>query len=683
MNTAILNNGTTGYSTLLHEIGHAIGMKHPDQEVVTADGVDHNQVLDPSEDSSQYTIMSETGDANGGSGHFFALDKLAAADLYGPAGTGGVYTVSSSGVVSSAEWSWDAVSQTLIQTAESADATIHGTSVDDIIYGYDYGGTVATSGTISMFGLDGDNTLYAGSGTTNLYGGPDTNTLIGGAGNDSFYVYSYQTTVVDAYTTGNNALYATGVSVTLPENVDTLHLFGSGLTGTGNDQDDSIFGDGVYSNTLIAGSGNDYIVGGSGGNTLVAGTGIDTLYGGAGANTFVYAPGAAPVNNPNGTDYIGDFKPGTDKLDFSAFARAGYDLTFVGTAPLTAPGQVDYYTSGGVTFVEGDVTSAAGADFEIQMAGTLDLQAGDFNFEPACYASGTLILTVDGEIPVEDLAIGDRVMTLSGEAKPVKWIGRRSYTGWLAAGNPKVMPVCFKTGALADGVPRHELWLSPEHAIYLDGVLVPAELLVNGSSIVKADAVDEVHYFHLELEEHDVILAEGAWTESFVDDDSRGMFHNAAEYRALYPKPKFSDEVRYCAPRVEEGFELEALRRRLAGRAQRLRPDGTAPEAPLHGQLEVVAHNRISGWAHNPAAPERPVSLVVLSDGAEIGRVTAHRYRRDLAEAGLGNGHHGFELILPSCGLTAAWRHTIEVCRADDGAILPGSPRLLPVRTVA
>ena len=291
MNSDYLNNGTVDLGTLLHEIGHAIGMKHPDQVVYTAEGVEHNQVLDPSENSADYTIMSETGDAaNETNPSLFPLDKLAAADLYGPAGTGGVETISASGVNSVSNWVWDAYTETLTQTAVSANETIHGTSVNDIIYGYDYGGSVPTNGTIGLFGLDGTNYLYAGSGTTALYGGPDTNTLVGGASNDSFYVYSNQTTVTDAYTTGNNTLYASGVNATLPENVDTLYLYGSGLTGTGNDQNDRIFGDGVYSNTLIAGTGNDYIVGGSGGNTLVAGTGIDTMYGGAGANTFCSRP---------------------------------------------------------------------------------------------------------------------------------------------------------------------------------------------------------------------------------------------------------------------------------------------------------------------------------------------------------------------------------------------------------
>ena len=482
--------------------------------------------------------------------------------------------MSASGVNSVSNWSWDATTDTLTQTAISANETIHGTSVDDIIYGYDYGGSVATSGTISMFGLDGTNTLYAGSGTTNLYGGPDANTLVGGAGNDSFYVYSDQTSVLDAYTTGNNALYATGVNATLPENVDTLQLFGSGLTGTGNDQNDSIFGDGVYSNTLIAGTGNDYIVGGSGGNTLVAGTGIDTMYGGTGANIFVFAPGDAPVNNPNGTDYIGDFKPGTDKLDFSAFKRAGHELTFVGTAPLTAPGQVDYSTSGGFTFVEGDVTSAAGADFEIQMDGSLNLQASDFNFGSACYAIGTFILTDRGEIAVEHLTAGDHVTTMSGASRPIRWIGYRRIDCSRHPDPRQVWPVRVGAGAFGEGLPRRDLWLSPDHAVYMRGVLIPIKLLVNGSTIRQIQ-MNAVTYYHVELSRHDILLAEGLPAESYLDTGNRYMFENGGASLLLHPYLEHeNDQARRdtesCVPFVCDAERVEPLWHSLAARAEKL-----------------------------------------------------------------------------------------------------------------
>jgi Ca2+-binding RTX toxin-like protein len=569
MNSQDITNGTVDIGTLLHEIGHAIGMKHPDQTVYTADGTLHNQILDPTENAGTITVMSETNDAGGAITGLFSLDQSAAASLYGPAGTGGVYTSSASGTNSVSNWNWNATTSTLTQTAVTASETIHGTSVNDIIYGYDYGGSVATSGSIALFGLDGTNTLYAGSGTTSLYGGPDANTLVGGAGNDSFYVYSTNTTVTDAYTTGENTLYATGVNFTLPTNVTTLYLFGAGLTGTGNNQNNSIFGDGIYANTLVAGSGNDYMVGGSGGNTLITGSGIDTLYGGSGANRFVFGSVAdAPLNTGNGNDYIGDFKEGTDTLDLSGIANAfGHNLTFIGNAALTAPGQVNATTSGGYTFIEGDITSAGSADFEIQLNGTSTLQPTDFALATtACYAPGTHIATADGDCAIELLAIGDLLRTANGALRPVKWIARRSYAAPFAHRNTGLWPVVIRAGALAEGVPARNLSVSPLHAMFIDGVLVPAEALLNGTSICQPEPTGDVAYVHVELDTHDVILAEGAASESFVDDDSRQMFQNAEEYARLYP-----DEARrhivYCAPRVTQGFALDAIRRRVAVRA--------------------------------------------------------------------------------------------------------------------
>jgi hypothetical protein len=143
----------------------------------------------------------------------------------------------------------------------------------------------------------------------------------------------------------------------------------------------------------------------------------------------------------------------------------------------------------------------------------------------ACYCRGTLILTDRGERPVESLDIGDRVVTAAGRQQPIKWIGHRAYGGRYIVGRKDMLPICIKAGALDEGVPRRDLWISPHHAMFVDGVLIEARDLVNGVSIVQAEQVEQVEYFHIELETHDVIMAEGAPSETFIDDDSRSMFH--------------------------------------------------------------------------------------------------------------------------------------------------------------
>jgi hypothetical protein len=196
----------------------------------------------------------------------------------------------------------------------------------------------------------------------------------------------------------------------------------------------------------------------------------------------------------------------------------------------------------------------------------------------ACYCRGTLIRAGNGEVPVETLAIGDKVLTKSGALRPIKWVGHRSYGGRFIIGNKDILPICIKAGALDDNVPRRDLWISPHHAMFVDGVLIEARDLVNGASIVQSDRIDTVAYFHIELDSHDVIVAEGALSETFMDDDSRGMFQNAHEFHALYPDAS-ALPTQYCAPRVEDGYELEAVRRRLALRA--------AAAAPVEPRIRI------------------------------------------------------------------------------------------------
>jgi hypothetical protein len=218
-------------------------------------------------------------------------------------------------------------------------------------------------------------------------------------------------------------------------------------------------------------------------------------------------------------------------------------------------------------------------------------------------------------------------------------------------GQRHILPVCIKAGALDENVPRRDLWISPHHAMYLDGVLIEAKDLVNGVSIVQAGRVDKVEYFHIELETHDVIIAEGALSETFMDDDSRGMFHNAHEYHAMFPDAApgaLIPPARFCAPRLEDGYEVEAVRRGIELRAGLRSSDEGKRIGNLRGYIDLVSAERVAGWAQNIDYPEAPVCLDILAGGRLIGQVLANRYRHDLEQVGLGSGRHSFEFAPPA-----------------------------------
>jgi len=163
----------------------------------------------------------------------------------------------------------------------------------------------------------------------------------------------------------------------------------------------------------------------------------------------------------------------------------------------------------------------------------------DVNIEVACFLRNTRILTDRGEIAVEALVAGDRVVTVSGEAKPITWIGtgraRVTPTRRSAA-----TPIRVCKGALGDKVPHRDLRITKGHSIYLENVLIPVEFLVNHRSILWDDLAGSVEFYHIELDRHDVIFADGAPAETYRDEGNRRLFRNARTGYGPLPKAPFA-----------------------------------------------------------------------------------------------------------------------------------------------
>ena len=655
MNSEILSNGTVAYDTLLHEIGHAIGLKHP-TEVVTDTAADpnvvHDQVL-ASDDPTQ-TIMSEQADTTSGTGqHLKTLDKQAAAFLYGDAGTGGVYTGSASGANSVSSWSWDASAQTMTQTAAMTNDTIRGTSVNDIINGSD--------GNDQLFGLAGDDQLYGGAGNDSLYGGIGNDTLVGGVGDDSYFVDSATDIIVENPGEGTDTVVAT-VSFTLPDNVEVLQLSGPSLTGAGNNGGDLLYGDGTYGTRLIGGTGNDYIAGGAGNDTISGGGGIDVMWGAGGNDLFIFTSlSDAMVGGALTT--IGDFTPGSDRIDLSAITTTGstpgQPLHFIGSAAFSdQAGEVREDTSGTYPVIAGDVNGDGNPDFAIQLYGSPTLSASDFVFEtPLCFLAGTQIATPGGERAVEHLSPGDMIRTQRGAARRIVWVGEGRVLATRARRNAAT-PVIVRKRALADNVPHHDLRLTKAHALWFDGVLVPVEFLVNHRSIIWDDHAREVRLYHIELETHDVLLANGAPAESYRDDGNRWLFCNANTGWGLPPQTP-------CAPVLTGGPLVDAIWQSLLDRTVPGRQQALTDDPDLHLRVDGCRIDPVArgGAAVSFALPARRNWVRIVSNAAAPAELGSARDPRRLgvairqimlrrgrhlgvipaADMRLTDGFHGFE----------------------------------------
>jgi hypothetical protein len=199
-----------------------------------------------------------------------------------------------------------------------------------------------------------------------------------------------------------------------------------------------------------------------------------------------------------------------------------------------------------------------------------------------CFLKGTKIRTAEGDRKIEELAIGDLLPTMFGGLRPVQWIGRYPFKKrdpskpWVK----DALPVRITPSALAPDVPHADLYVTGGHSLLIDGVLVPAELLINGTTITRDQRYvreyNELEFLHVKLESHDVIYAEGVPAETLINVQESAV--NFADYLRRYGTAATDEE--HCAPYIH----IWGGRPELASRLR----SALSPWVDLRNRAEVL-----------------------------------------------------------------------------------------------
>ncbi|MCK0122749.1 Ig-like domain-containing protein [Loktanella sp. F6476L] len=391
-------------------------------------------------------------------------------------------------------------------------------------------------GNDTIFGQDDDDTLFGGAGNDVLDGGVDDDVLDGGDGDDVLIGGQ-----------GNDSIDGGTGEDTIDGGIGDDTIFGGADIDfiDGGDGDDTIFG-GEGSDVLAGGDGDDVINGGPAGDIAFG----DDIFGGAGNDTITGSDGGNGIDGGDGDDTIfagdvvGDVIEGGAGSDL-IYSGSGTDVLFGGT------GSDTFYGGNGGDVVTGG-EDADGQDIDVlDLTGSNvdridyvdgDPEAGTVTFLDGstmtfseienvipCFTPGTLIATPKGERLVEELQVGDRIITRDNGIQEIAWMGHKPMSGQQLVQNPHLQPVLIKAGALGHGLPERDMMVSPNHRVLVSSdktqlYFEESEVLAAAKHMVGAEGIHTVNvmqttYVHFMFERHEVVLSNGAWTESFQPGD--------------------------------------------------------------------------------------------------------------------------------------------------------------------
>jgi Ca2+-binding RTX toxin-like protein len=455
-------------------------------------------------------------------------------------------------------------------SGDEGDDIVSGGMGDDLLTG--------DAGRDTLFGAEGNDSLYGGAEDDSLAGGEGddwltgeagNDTLLGDAGNDFFYADAGDDVIIggegndvadggdgnDTFdgSTGDDRAEGRAGNDSLQGGAGNDSLFGweDNDTIDGGADDDMVDGDGG-NDSLAGGEGNDTLVGDEGDDSLAGGAGRDELYGGTGKDTLdggdgidlifagddrdtIVGTGGAVGDTVDGGSGGDDF----DVLDLTFWGKDRTEVTY--TSPDRQSGKVDFYDTSG------------------NLQGTL--QFSEIEKVIPCFTPGARVVTDRGEVAVEDIVPGDRVLTRDAGYQTVQWAGRRDLGAADLAARPDFAPVRIARGALGPDCPAQDMVVSPQHRMLMTGpraelLFGEAEVLVAAVHLVGLPGVEriapgEVSYIHLLFDRHEIIRVDATWTESFQPGRaSLNGLDRAARDEVLALFPELAEGVPYPAARL-------------------------------------------------------------------------------------------------------------------------------------
>jgi hypothetical protein len=409
---------------------------------------------------------------------------------------------------------------------------------DDIIDG-------GTGDDIIDGGFDKD-TIDGGDGDDRIVGGEGSDTILGGEGNDTIYAGNDPDLGLDSLNIEDDGTNLLGPDLVTNNGMDFVDGGAGNDTIFGADDDDTLLG-GTGDDYIDGGIDDDTIEGGDGDDTIIGGQGVDELSGGFGNDTFLggnggLTPGSVGDNVVGGEDADGN---DVDVLDLTGSDVASIDYT---------PGDAE---SGTVNFLDGTTMTFS----EIE------------NVIP-CFTPGSTIATPKGERLVEELVEGDKIITRDNGTQEIRWVGQKALDARDLMANPHLKPVLIRQGALGNGLPERDMMVSPNHrvlvanektALYFEEneVLAAAQHLVGAEGIHNVDVLGTT-YIHMMFDRHEVVLSNGAWTESFQPGDYtlKGIGNGQrAEILELFPELKSQEGIKgyHAARRSLKKHEAKLL----------------------------------------------------------------------------------------------------------------------------